>query len=464
MTPARTIIEKIWSARTILSEDGLDLLHIDRSLLTDLSGTIGLEEIEADGLALHDPALNFAIPDHVVETRENAGFDPARRERFVATLERLSARHDVRHFARGSGRQGIVHVTAMDQGITLPGLLLVCGDSHTSTHGALGALAFGIGSTEVKHTLATQTLWMQRPRLARITLSGSLAAGVYAKDVALWIIARLGADWGREHAIEFSGPAIAAMSIDARATLCNMAVELGARFGVVSPDEIVFNYLQGKPFAPSGADWEAAIAAWRALPTEPGAVFDKEVSFDAGDITPQITWGTSPEQAIAADGALPPADEADPKAAAYIGLAPGQKITGVPVDYVFIGSCANGRIEDLRAAAAVVRGARVPHHVTALVVPGSEAVKEQAEGEGLHDIFRAAGFQWGEPGCSMCVGVNGDIVPPGKRCVSTSNRNFVGRQGPGARTHLASPATAAACAIAGVIVTAPQIASGAGAA
>lgn len=449
-----TILDKVWDEHVVArSPEGLDLLHVDRSLLTDLSGTVGLEDVAADGRAVAVPGLHMAVPDHAIGTDPN-GDDPRverRRARFVGTLEALSGQAGVRHLGRGSGRQGIVHVTGLERAFSLPGLTVVCGDSHTSTQGAVGALAWGIGSTETKHVLATQTLWLKKPRQARIHLDGALSRGVSAKDVILWLIGRLGADYGREHLVEFAGPLVEAMSVEGRATICNLAVELGARFGIVGPDEVTFSYLHGRDFAPKGQAWDAAVAHWRTLRTEDGACFDKQAGFDVNQVAPQITWGTSPEQVIDIDGRLPPPGKVDATVADYIGLAPGQPIAGVPVDYVFIGSCANSRIEDLRAAAEVVRGRRVADSVQAWVVPGSEAVRSAAEREGLDAIFRDAGFQWRLPGCSMCVGANGDVVPPGKRCVSTSNRNFMGRQGPNSRTHLASPATAAASAIRGAI-------------
>ncbi len=451
MSPA-TLFDKLWDRHLVTTNDeGLDLIHIDRSLLTDLSGTIGLEEMEQDDSAVACPGLHAAMPDHVIPTgSEDTPQQAKLRARFVVNLDRLSKQTGIRHFARGSGRQGIVHVVGLEQGFTLPGTTLVCGDSHTSTHGAVGALAWGIGSTEVKHVLATQTLWMKRPKRARVWLDGTLQRGVFSKDLILWLIGRLGADYGREHAVEFTGPVIEALSVEARASVCNLGVEMGARFALIAPDDTTFRYLAGRTYAPEPALWEAALEDWRRLKTDPGAQFDKEIYLDASEVTPQITWGISPEQVTNLGGAVP-LSGADDGALDYMGLAPGQSLEGLPVDYVFIGSCANSRIEDLRLVADIVRGKRVAERVTAWVVPGSEAVKRAAEDEGLAKIFLAAGFQWREPGCSMCNAVNGDLVAPGKRAVSTSNRNFVGRQGPNARTHLASPATAAACALAGEI-------------
>lgn len=362
-------------------------------------------------------------------------------------------------FDLGQPGQGIVHVMGPELGIVLPGLTVICGDSHTCTNGGLGAMAFGVGSSESTHALATQTLRLQKPRQLRIRCEGSLRAGVTAKDLALHIIGKLGAAAGGGYAIEFAGSAIEAMEVEGRLTMCNLSVELGARFGMIAPDERTYAWLRGRPFAPQGAAFDAAVADWRRLPTDADAVFDREEVIDTSAVRPTVTWGTSPEHAIAIDGYVPdPLDAADAAerdtlAAAldYMGLVAGQPIAGTPVDWVFIGSCANSRLSDLRAAADVARGRQVAPGVTAWVVPGSESVKRAAEAEGLKDVFEAAGFAWREPGCSMCVAANGEQVPPQQRCVSTSNRNFVGRQGPDARTHLASPAMAAAAAIAGVI-------------
>lgn len=448
-----TIFDKIWEQHRITtSEEGTDLLHVDRSMLHDLSGTVGLEDMATDGRRVRNPALHLAVPDHAVSTDPGGqeAHDP-RRERFVGGLERLSCESGIRHYGRGSGGQGITHVVGIERAFTLPGLTLVCGDSHTSTHGAVGALAWGIGSTETRHVLATQTLWMKKPKQARVWLEGSPMPGVYAKDVILWLIGRLGADWGREHAVEFAGPFVEGLSVEGRATVCNLAIEMGARFAIIAPDDTTFDYLRGGAFAPAGELWDRAVEDWGDLKTDGAASFEKEESFDVSGIVPQVTWGLSPEQVTGIEGGLPGPEAVDQAVTDYIGLVPGQGVGGVPLDYVFIGSCANNRIEDLRIAAAVVRGRRVAEGVTAWVVPGSEMVERAAEDEGLAEVFVEAGFSWRRPGCSMCVAVNGDAVPPGKRCLSTSNRNFIGRQGPGARTHLASPATAAASAIAGAI-------------
>ncbi|CAN5339228.1 3-isopropylmalate dehydratase large subunit [soil metagenome] len=458
---ARTLFDKLWDAHVIRElGDGWALLHIDRHLLHDLSGPPALAEVAARGLPLHDPALVFSTPDHAVSSQPGrvATTFPLG-GRLHAALKSRSAEMGVRMFDLGEPGQGIVHVMGPELGIVLPGLTLICGDSHTCTNGGLGAMAFGVGSSESTHALATQTLRQQKPRQLRIRCEGALRAGVTAKDLALHIIGRLGAAAGVGSAIEFAGPAIEAMEVEGRLTLCNLSVELGARFGMVAPDQRTVDYLRGRRFAPQGAAFDEAVAYWRTLPGDADAVFDREEVIDASAVRPTITWGTSPEHAIAIDARVP-----DPQASTdtaqrdtltaaldYMGLAAGQSIAGTPIDWVFIGSCANSRLSDLRAAADVARGRRVAAGVTAWVVPGSENVKRAAEAEGLREVFEAAGFAWREPGCSMCVAANGEQVPPQQRSVSTSNRNFVGRQGPGARTHLASPAMAAAAAIAGVI-------------
>ena len=459
---ARTLFDKLWDAHVIRDlGDGWALLHIDRHLLHDLSGPPALADVAARGLPLHNRELVFSTPDHAVSSQPGriATTFPLG-GKLHAALKQGSTQAGVRMFDLGQPGQGIVHVMGPELGIVLPGLTVICGDSHTCTNGGLGAMAFGVGSSESTHALATQTLRQQKPRQLRIRCEGALRAGVTAKDLALHIIGRLGAAAGVGSAIEFAGPAIEAMEVEGRLTLCNLSVELGARFGLVAPDQRTFDFLRGRPFAPQGAAFDAAVADWRQLPGDADARFDREEVIDAAAVRPTITWGTSPEHAIAIDGRVPDPLEApdatrrDTLAAAldYMGLEAGQMIAGTPVDWVFIGSCANSRLSDLRAAAEVARGRQVAPRVTAWVVPGSESVKREAEAEGLHEVFKAAGFMWREPGCSMCVAANGEQVPPQQRSVSTSNRNFVGRQGPGARTHLASPAMAAAAAIAGAIV------------
>ena len=458
---ARTLFDKLWDAHVIRDlGGGWALLHIDRHLLHDLSGPPALGEVAARGLALHDRELVFSTPDHAVSSQPGrVATTFALGGKLHGLLKAGSARAGVRMFDLGEPGQGIVHVMAPELGIVLPGLTLICGDSHTCTNGGLGAMAFGVGQSESAHALATSTLRQQKPKQLRILCEGRLRSRVTAKDLALHIIGKLGAAAGVASAIEFAGPAIASMDVEERLTMCNLSVELGARFGLIAPDQRTFDYLRGRPFAPQGAAFDAAVADWRTLPSDADAVFDREEVIDVSDVRPTITWGTSPEHAISVDGHVPDPQavedgtQRDALAAAldYMGLSAGQAIAGTPVDWVFIGSCANSRLSDLRAAADVARGKHIAAGVTAWVVPGSENVKRTAEAEGLREVFEAAGFVWREPGCSMCVAANGEQVPPQKRSVSTSNRNFVGRQGPGARTHLASPAMAAAAAIAGMI-------------
>ncbi|SJZ38282.1 3-isopropylmalate/(R)-2-methylmalate dehydratase large subunit [Enhydrobacter aerosaccus] len=462
-----TLFDRLWEAHVVAElGGGWALLHIDRHLLHDLSGSGGLATLAERGLPLNRPDLTFATADHAVSSapgRTGETYDQG--APLYRVLREQSQKVGIPFFDIGQRGQGIVHVMAPELGITLPGTTLVCGDSHTCTHGGLGALAFGIGSSELVHVLATQTLRQKKPRQMRIVYEGALKPGVTAKDLALHVIGTLGAAAGTGHAIEHAGPGIAALPIEARLTLCNMSVELGSKIALCAPDQATVDYLRGKPFAPAGADFDAAIADWSELRTDDGARFDREALFNLGCVPPTITWGTSPEHAIAIDGTAPDPcaapdaarREAWQAALDYMGLTPGQKLCGTPVDWVFIGSCANARLTDLRDAARVVRGRRVAAAVKAWVVPGSVEVKDAAEAEGLDEIFRAAGFEWREPGCSMCVAANGEVVPPGRRAVSTSNRNFVGRQGPGARTHLASPASAAAAAIAGAIADIREI-------
>ena len=455
---AATLYEKIWNAHAVATgPGGRTLLYVDRHLAHDGSFH-AFEALRAAGRAVRRPDLTFATPDHYMPTRDrHAIADPALREK-VETLAANSARTGITFFGPDDPRQGIVHVVGPEQGITQPGLTLVCGDSHTSTHGAFGALAFGIGASEVAHVLATQTLWQARSKTLRVDVSGRLRPGVHAKDLVLALIARIGAFGGSGHTIEYAGSAIRALSMEARMTVCNMSIEAGARSGLVAPDDVTYEYLAGRPYAPRGADWDAALARWRALPSDPDAVFDREVAMDGAAVEPMATWGSSPEHGIPITGTVPdPSAEPDAtrrgsmeKALRYMDLQPGQRIEGLPIDQVFIGSCTNSRIEDLRIAAQVVRGRRAV--VPALVVPGSGLVKRQAEAEGLDRVFREAGMDWRDAGCSMCVGMNGDLVGAGQRCASTSNRNFEGRQGKGARTHLVSPAMAAAAAVTGKLV------------
>ncbi|TAN55742.1 MAG: 3-isopropylmalate dehydratase large subunit [Betaproteobacteria bacterium] len=466
-----TLLDRIWAQHRVLErDDGQTLLYVDRHYLQEGSAA-AFEMLRQRGLAPRVPARALAVADHYVPTDSRdlaAVADPERRE-MARALGRNAAGGGIRMFALDDPRQGIVHVIGPEQGATQPGLLIVCGDSHTSTHGALGALAFGIGATEMAHVLATQTLWQRKPNSMRIAIQGTLGAGVSAKDVILAIIARIGAAGAVGHAIEYAGNAIRRLSMEGRLTVCNMSVEAGARAGLVAPDDTTFEYLAGRPFAPQGAGWDAALARWRALGSDAEAKFDREVTLDAREIVPMVTWGTSPEDALAVTGHVPdPARAADAarrdamaRSLAYMGLAPGTPITAIAVDRVFIGSCTNSRIEDLRAAAAVAKGRKVARGVEAWVVPGSGLVKAQAEAEGLDRMFLESGFQWRHAGCSMCIGVNGDVVEPGKRCASTSNRNFAGRQGPGARTHLMSPAMAAAAAVTGRLTDVRRLMAGA---
>jgi 3-isopropylmalate/(R)-2-methylmalate dehydratase large subunit len=437
-------------------DDGQALLYVDRHLAHDGSFN-AFRRLRAQGRSVRRPDQTFATPDHYVPT-DTGDIDAVSDPRARAIIEAIdvnAADFGVHLFPWGDRRQGIAHVVGPEQGITLPGLTLVCGDSHTSTHGALGCIAFGIGASEVAHVLATQTLWQRRPGTMRITVDGRLGFGVTGKDVILAIIREIGAAGGTGHAIEYAGAAIHGLSMEGRLTLCNMTIEAGSRFGMVAPDETTFAYLEGRPFAPSGAKWEKALAFWEGLPSDADAPFDREVRLDGHAIAPMVTWGNSPQDAVPVDGTVPdPAAEPDPErrramqqALDYMALTPGTPMREVAVDKVFIGACTNARIEDLRAAAAIARGRRA--RVPTLVVPGSGLVKEQAEREGLDRVFRDAGFDWRLPGCSMCVGMNGDLLAPGERSASTSNRNFRGRQGPGSRTHLVSPAMAAAAAVSG---------------
>ena len=457
----RTMFEKIWDRHRVLErEDGQTLLYVDCHLLHD--GTApAFEMLKSRGAKLRAPDRVFGTPDHYMPTDTRVATEipnPALRE-MVTSLERNAEAEGFTLFGLQDPRQGIVHVVGPEEGLSQPGMIIVCGDSHTSTHGALGALAFGIGMTEVAHVLATQCLWQRKPKTMRVTVEGELGLGVTAKDVILHVIATIGTAGATGHVIEYAGSAIRGLSMEGRLTLCNMSIEAGARAGMVAPDETTFAYLAERPRTPKRADWDHAIARWRDLRTDLGATFDAEVTIDAAAIAPTVTWGTSPQEAVAVDGSVPdPATAPTPDRRAaieemlsYMGLAPGQRLEEIAVDRVFIGSCTNGRIEDLRAAAAIARGRRVAEGVTAWVVPGSAPVKRQAESEGLDRIFREAGFAWREAGCSMCLGTNGEIAAPGERVASTSNRNFRGRQGPGARTHLMSPAMAAAAAVTGRI-------------
>jgi 3-isopropylmalate/(R)-2-methylmalate dehydratase large subunit len=464
MSGPQTIIDKLWSAHEIARrEDGAALLWVDRHYVHEGS-FLAFDQIRKRRRTVAEPTLTFGIADHYVPTRgrERSIADPSIAD-MVGKLETNTSGNGIGLFGLGDPRQGIVHVVGPEQGLTLPGLLIVCGDSHTSTHGACGAYAFGIGASEVAHVLMTQTLWQKKPRRMRVTVSGKPTPGIAAKDIALSVISRIGADGARGHAVEFAGSAISALSMEGRMTLCNMSIEGGGRCGIVAPDAITFAYLKGRPFAPKDAAFDRAVEAWSGLASDRDAIFDREVAVDAGAIAPIVTWGTTPDDALPIDASVPdPAHEADPARAKYLrdaldymGIAPGKKLTGIAIDRIFIGSCTNARIEDLRAAAAVLAGRK--SKVPGLVSPGSSSVKRQAEEEGLDRIFRDAGLEWADSGCSMCVGINGDVVPPGERCASTTNRNFRGRQGPGARTHLMSPAMVAAAAVTGHLTDVRQL-------
>ncbi|MEO5586853.1 MAG: 3-isopropylmalate dehydratase large subunit [Novosphingobium sp.] len=462
----RTLYEKIWDAHVVArQDDGTCLIYIDRHLVHEVTSPQAFEGLRTAGRKVRRPDLTLAVPDHNLPTtprKDAAGNRIAIADLESAnqlqTLARNAPEFGIRYISEIDAEQGIVHVVGPEQGFSVPGATIVCGDSHTSCHGGLGALAFGIGTTEVEHVLATQTLLLQPSKTFEVRVDGALAPGVTPKDVVLHIIGVIGTAGGTGHVIEFCGSAFEDMSVEGRLTVCNMSIEGGARAGLVAPDEKTFAYVKGRPYAPRGADWDKAVAWWTSLKTDPGATYDKSVHIDAGDIEPTVTWGTSPEDVVAIGGVVPSPDSfADPSkqqaaqvSLDYMGLTPGTRMTDIAVQNVFIGSCTNSRIEDLRAAAAVLRGRhKAPGVKWAIIVPGSGLVKAQAEAEGLDKVFTDAGLEWREPGCSACLAMNPDKVPPGERCASTSNRNFTGRQGPGARTHLVSPAMAAAAAVTG---------------
>ena len=455
----RTLFDKVWSRHVVADlGEGFTLLHVDRHVLQDFNGN-SFKRMAERGLQVRNPELTFATPDHSVSTDPREPDSRAKANPHVLALREDTGRFGVKLFDLAQPGHGIVHVIAPEQGIALPGLTIAIGDSHTCTHGALGALAWGVGQGELVHILATQTCVQRRPQTMRVTLLGKLQDGIGGKDVILYLIGRLGVEAGIGYAVEYAGEAVRALSMEARFTLCNMSVEWGARYGMIAPDDTVYQWLAGRPYAPQGATWDAAVADWKTLATDAEAGFDSEHSLDLAGLKPQITWGNSLDMVLPVDGVVPdPASETDSARRGgleaslhYMGLVPGQPIAGLRIDRVFIGSCTNSRISDLRAAAAVVRGRKVAAHVEAWVVPGSESVKRQAEAEGLNRIFMDAGFDWRLPGCSMCLGGNGDIAGEGERVVSTSNRSFAGRQGPGSRTHIAGPALAAASACAGAI-------------
>lgn len=447
-----TLLDKLWDTHEVHRRaDGTSLLWVDRHLVHEGSHH-AFAKLASRNLKVAEPSLTYGVVDHYAPT-QGKPVTPAI-ARMINTLEANSAANHILCFGQSDPRQGIVHVVGPEQGLTLPGLLINCGDSHTSTHGAFGALAFGIGATEVAHVLATQTIWQKKPKSMRITISGKFGPGVGAKDLALAWISRLGSDGARGHAIEYDGDAVRGLSMEGRMTLCNLSIEGGGRFGMIAPDETTLAYVRGRPFAPSGANWDRAVEHWDTLNSDPDAVFDKEVRLDAAEIAPIVTWGTSPDDALPITANVPdpaslPASQAEHTrdALEYMGLTPGKQLESIDIDQVFIGSCTNGRLEDLRVAAAVLAGRKAK--VPGLVSPGSHHIKARAEAEGLDKIFIDAGLAWVGPGCSMCVAMNGDSVPRGKRCASTTNRNFRGRQGRGARTHLMSPAMVAAAAVTG---------------
>lgn len=467
-TGPRTLIDKIWDAHVVASEAGRpDLVYIDLHLLHEVTSPQAFAGLRAAGRVMRRPDLTLATVDHNVPT---AGRDRPWADEMavtqVAALRRNCAEFGVPLFDVDDERQGIVHVVGPEQGLTQPGMTIVCGDSHTATHGAFGALAFGIGTSEVEHVMATQTLPQKRPRTMAVEIDGRLPDGATAKDLILAVIEHIGVAGGTGHVIEYRGEAVRALSMEERMTVCNMSIEAGARAGLVAPDETTFAYLEGRPHAPAGPQWGAAVAYWKTLVTDEGAEFDRRVVLDGTKLGPRVTWGTNPGQSVPLDGRVPGPDSVQTdaeraqllRALEYMGLRPGTPVREVGVDRVFIGSCTNARIEDLREAAAVARGRRVAEGVQAMVVPGSGLVRAQAQREGLDRIFTEAGFDWREPGCSMCLGMNPDVLSPGQRCASTSNRNFEGRQGPEGRTHLVSPATAAATAIAGRFCSAQEVA------
>ncbi|QLC27027.1 3-isopropylmalate dehydratase large subunit [Parasphingopyxis algicola] len=454
----RTLYDRLWDGHVVKRyPSGKELIYIDRHLVQEVSSPQAFAGLDGRGVDVRRPGAQLAVADHAVST------DPDRLPRpgslAAKQLQRLTencSRHGIRYIPMDSGDHGIVHIIGPELGFTLPGTTLVCGDSHTSTHGAFGALAFGIGTSECETVFAVQSLRQQKQRRMRVRLTGKFGRGVSVKDAILALIARIGTGGARGFAVEFAGPAVLAMSMEERMTLCNMSIEAGARIGLVAPDDTTFAYLEGRPYAPGGVLWDRAVASWRALRTDEGAVFDHEVSFDLSDLAPQVTWGTTPAECAAVTGQVPDAVGGQD----YMGLKPGDRIQGIAIDRVFIGSCTNGRIEDLRRSANVLRGRKVAEGVNAMVVPGSARVREMAEAQGLDRIFRSAGFEWRNAGCSMCVAMNDDRLEVGERCASTSNRNFEGRQGRGGRTHLMSPEMAAAAAVTGKITDVRRLLEG----
>ena len=459
----RTLYDKIWDAHAVADDEGETILYVDLHLLHEVTSPQAFAGLAAAGRPVRRPERALALFDHNVPTEGQAmgpaGVADIEARRQLEVLEANARQFGIENFPMGDPRGGIVHVVGPEQGRSRPGMTIVCGDSHSSTHGAFGALAFGIGTSEVEHVLATQTIRQRRSRNMRFWIDGHLREHVHAKDLALHLLGRIGVDGATGHVIEYAGPAVRALSMEGRMTLCNLSIEMGARAGLIAPDAVTISYLVGRPAAPRGKAWDEALLRWQSLATDPDAVFDRDLGIDAGDVAPMVSWGTNPSQVVPIEGRIPDpttlgtldARHAANRALAYMALVPGAPIAGTPIDRVFIGSCTNSRIEDLRVVADVVRGRRVASHLRAMVVPGSGLVKRQAEAEGIDAILRTAGFDWREPGCSMCVGMNADRLQPGERCAATSNRNFENRQGRGGRTHLMSPALAAASAIAGCI-------------
>jgi len=458
MQSPRTLFDKIWEAHVVTRSGDDCLLYVDRHILHEGSTPLAFSALRASDRRVRHPETMMGVIDHTIATRDRDLVPPTPQAKaMMDAFHHDTSEFGITIFDEADPRQGIVHVVGPEQGYSVPGSVIVCGDSHTSTNGAFGAFAFGIGTSEVEHVFATRTLWRRKPANMLVRVEGVLAEGVSAKDLALAVIGRIGVAGGTGHVIEFAGSTIRSFSMEGRMTLCNMAIEAGARAGLIAPDERTFNYLRGRPVAPEGPDWDLALAYWRTLPSDEGAPYSRVVELVAHSVRPMVTWGTTPQDSVAIDGVVPdPAQERDPsrrgameRALDYMGLQPGMAVADIRVDHVFIGSCTNGRLEDLRIAASIVQGRHVAQGVTAIVVPGSGLVKAQAEAEGLADAFREAGFEWRAPGCSLCLAMNGDMIQPGQRCASTSNRNFEGRQGRDARTHLMSPATAAAAALTG---------------
>ncbi len=460
MSTPKTLFEKVWESHVVIDSDP-SLLYADLHLVHEVTSPQAFAGLNASGRRVRRPDLTVATVDHGIPTTGRAlGIrDPLSKKQIDALLQNCRD-HGITMFGLDDPRQGIVHVVGPEQGLTQPGLVIVCGDSHTSTHGAFGALAFGIGTTEVEHVLATQTIWQARPKTMAVEVEGTMPWGVAAKDLILGIIAQIGVSGGARHVIEYRGQAVHDLTMEQRMTICNMSIEGGARAGMIAPDDTTIRYIEGRPFAPKDAAWEEAVAAWESLVTDDGASFDKVAVIDAGNLVPHVSWGVNPAQTVPVTGHVPSPDAYDDpqqrdaavRALEYMALRPGTAIQDIAIDHVFLGSCTNGRIEDLRAAAKVVEGRKVDSRVSAVVVPGSMQVKAQAEEEGLHEIFEAAGFSWRDAGCSSCLAMNPDVIPTGERCASTSNRNYEGRQGRGARTHLVSPAMAAAAAVSGRFV------------